>query len=749
MTSHPPTTLDSLLALLPNGAGSKLADDCRRAYEFALHAHADQSRPSGELFIEHDLAIAKTLAELGLDGVSIVAGLLHDILLPHTKITLEKVQSLFGPEITNLVKGLDNLESYAGHDKYQAFKGDDDSHTAEEIRKAILVIIQGDIRIILVRMADYLQDLRKAKTLPLETQLTLAKEAMNIYAPLANRMGVWHLKWELEDLAFRYLEPDRYKDIARRLNQRRDERKYKINAAVDALQKTIQQRGIRAKVSGRPKHIYSIYRKMERKKVDFDHIHDIHALRVIIQTEKLAQDRGERKRQELEETSLCYQVLGIVHSLWSPVPQEFDDYIANPKPNGYQSLHTSVIDDLGQTLEVQIRTDKMDEFAERGVAAHWAYKEGGGKQAITLNKRIQELRQTLLSLRDSEDTLSDSELFKSEVLSERIYVFTPKGDVIDLPLGATAIDFAYHIHTELGHRCRGAKLNGKMVSLDHKLASGDKVEIIKASKGGPSRDWMNESLGYTGDPRTRAKIRQWFRQQEREQNIEYGREVVERELKRLNVSSQLAVADIARGMHYEDVDLFLARVGFGDIQSNQISGAIALLQREIKPDDDLAQLLKVPPIPMPNRGLTVKGLAGLYTKLAGCCSPIAPEPVIGYITRGKGITIHRADCPTVVNISEKERLIEVDWGQEEETYPIPLVLRAYQRSGLAEEIATVVRGRNIRIPKAKTTTGNSITTVYLVAEVASLAELDWVIHRFENIPNVFEVRRQRWTEEKE
>lgn len=746
MTHHPPTTFDSLIAITPNGFSSKLVDECRRAYDFALTSHGQQYRETGELYIEHDLAIAKTLAELGLDGPSLVAGLLHDILLPHTKITLEKVQSLFGSEVAALVKGLDNLESYTEHDKYRAFKGDDSAHTAEEIRKAILVIIQGDIRVILIRMADYLQDLRKGKTLPAARQLTLAKEAMNIYAPLANRLGVWHLKWELEDLAFRYLEADRYKDIARRINQRRDERDRKIKIAVETLERVIQHRGIQAKVSGRPKHIYSIYRKMERKKVDFGHIHDIHALRVIIQTDKLAQDRGERKRQELEESSLCYQVLGIVHSLWSPVPQEFDDYIANPKPNGYQSLHTAVVDDQGQTLEVQIRTDKMDDFAERGVAAHWAYKEGGGKQVVTLNKRIQELRQTLLSLRDSEDSLTDSELFKSEVLSERIYVFTPKGDVIDLPLGATAIDFAYHIHTELGHRCRGAKLNGKMVSLDHKLSSGDKVEIIKASKGGPSRDWMNESLGYTGDPRSRAKIRQWFRQQEREKNIEYGREVVEREIKRLNVNAQLAVADVARGMHYEDVDLFLARVGFGDIQSNQITGAIALLQRDLRPDDDLAQLIKPPPMMAPGKGLTVKGVSGLHTKLAGCCSPIAPEPVIGYITRGKGITIHRADCPTVVNISEKERLIEVDWGQEEERYPIPLVLRAYQRSGLAEEISTVVRGRNIRIPKAKTTTGNSITTVYLVAEVASLAELDWVIHRFENIANVFEVRRQRWTE---
>jgi len=746
MTHHPPTTFDSLIAITPNGFSSKLVDECRRAYDFALTSHGQQYRETGELYIEHDLAIAKTLAELGLDGPSLVAGLLHDILLPHTKITLEKVQSLFGSEVAALVKGLDNLESYTEHDKYRAFKGDDSAHTAEEIRKAILVIIQGDIRVILIRMADYLQDLRKGKTLPAARQLTLAKEAMNIYAPLANRLGVWHLKWELEDLAFRYLEADRYKDIARRINQRRDERDRKIKIAVETLERVIQHRGIQAKVSGRPKHIYSIYRKMERKKVDFGHIHDIHALRVIIQTDKLAQDRGERKRQELEESSLCYQVLGIVHSLWSPVPQEFDDYIANPKPNGYQSLHTAVVDDQGQTLEVQIRTDKMDDFAERGVAAHWAYQEGGGKQVVTLNKRIQELRQTLLSLRDSEDSLTDSELFKSEVLSERIYVFTPKGDVIDLPLGATAIDFAYHIHTELGHRCRGAKLNGKMVSLDHKLSSGDKVEIIKASKGGPSRDWMNESLGYTGDPRSRAKIRQWFRQQEREKNIEYGREVVEREIKRLNVNAQLAVADVARGMHYEDVDLFLARVGFGDIQSNQITGAIALLQRDLRPDDDLAQLIKPPPMMAPGKGLTVKGVSGLHTKLAGCCSPIAPEPVIGYITRGKGITIHRADCPTVVNISEKERLIEVDWGQEEERYPIPLVLRAYQRSGLAEEISTVVRGRNIRIPKAKTTTGNSITTVYLVAEVASLAELDWVIHRFENIANVFEVRRQRWTE---
>ncbi|MFW6097628.1 MAG: TGS domain-containing protein, partial [Chloroflexota bacterium] len=392
---------------------------------------------------------------------------------------------------------------------------------------------------------------------------------------------------------------------------------------------------------------------------------------------------------------------------------------------------------------VQIRTEEMDKEAELGIAAHWAYKEDSASPTASDVRRIHSFRQLVRNLRDAKDTPDESEQLQKEFLDERIYVFTPRGDVIDLPVGSTPIDFAYQIHTEVGHRCRGARVNGKMVSLEYQLRSGDRVDIITASRGGPSRDWMSENLGYTGSARTRSKIRQWFRQQEKEQNIELGREVVERELKRLGLTDVYTVEDIANALHFDDIDQFLAKVGFGDIQGAQIGGAIAQLQQKLKPDDELRPLLQQPE-PKQLSGLTVRGVSGLHTKFAGCCSPIPPEPIMGYITRGQGITVHRADCNTLEHITDKERLIEVEWGVEEERYPIPIVIHAYHRAGLVEDISNILRGRKINAPRTKKTTANSITTVYIVAEVKDLAELEWLLERIDKLPNVLEVQRQRW-----
>ncbi len=746
MTKLPQITLNGLLEALPQDTAVSTQEKIREAYNFALEAQADQRRDSGELYIEHDLAVANILLQLGLDSNTIIAGLLHDTLYPHTGKTESHLKPLFNEDIVSLVVGLKNLRDFTDQEIYKKHQQENnDGQTLEVIRRAVLSIIEWDIRVIMIRMADSLQDLRMAKKLPAEKEFAVANEAMNIYAPLANRLGIWQLKWEMEDLAFRHLHPAQYKEIAQRFDDRRTGRTEKVEAATEKLRAKIKEMGIHATVTGRPKHIYSIYRKMERKHLPFEEIHDIQALRVILDptTQTDYANKGNKEKDEIDR-SLCYQVLGAVHSVWQPIPKEFDDYIATPKANGYRSLHTAVIDNgTGQTLEIQIRTIRMHEEAERGVAAHWAYKEGKPRVSASVQKRIQNLRDLLSAMRESGTPYSENEFFETELIAERIYVYTPHGDVIELPVGSTPIDFAYQIHTEVGHRCRGARINGKMASLEYNLKSGDKVEIITGKRSGPSRDWMNPSLGYTGSARSRSKIRGWFREQEWVQNVEQGREAVERELKRLGLLEDYTIEDISQALKYDEVDQFLAKVGFGDIQSTQISGAIAILKRKLKPDDDLQPLLQ-PPQAKP-KGLTVKGVSGLHTKMAGCCHPIPPEPIIGYITRGQGVTIHRMDCAQAAAITERERIIEVGWGTEMAAFPIPVIVKAYRRANLIDEIVSTLRGQQINVTKTKTTFDGSLSTIFLVAEVTSLVQLNWLLQKLENLPNVVEAYRQRWT----
>jgi GTP pyrophosphokinase len=745
MTKLPSITLNGLITALPPGTAVSTQEKIREAYYYASESQAGKQRDSGELYVDHDLAVAHILLQLGLDSNTIIAGLLHDTLYPHTGKTESNLKPLFNEDIVSLVVGLKNLRDFADQEIYKKHQQEnEDGHTLEAIRRAVLSIIEWDIRVIMIRMADSLQDLRMADKLPAEKEYEVANEAMNIYAPLANRLGIWQLKWELEDLAFRHLHPVQYKEIAQKLDDRRTGRAEKVEAAMERLRAKIKEMGIKAAVTGRPKHIYSIYRKMERKQLPFEEIHDIQALRVILDptTQADYEHKGSKEKDEIDR-SLCYQVLGAVHSVWQPIPKEFDDYIATPKANGYRSLHTAVIDnETGQTLEIQIRTIRMHEEAERGVAAHWAYKEGKPRVSASVQKRIQSLRDLLAAMRESDDPFSENDFFETELIAERIYVYTPRGDVIELPIGSTPIDFAYQIHTEVGHRCRGARVNSKMVSLDYHLKSGDKVEIITGKRSGPSRDWMNPSLGYTGSARSRSKIRGWFREQEWEQNVEQGRQAVERELKRLGLHEDYTIEEIAQALKYDDVDQFLAKVGFGDIQSTQMSGAIAILKRKLKPDDELQPLLQPQPKP---KGLTVKGVSGLHTRMAGCCHPIPPEPIIGYITRGQGVTIHRMDCAQAAAITERERIIEVDWGTEMETFPIPIVLKAYRRANLIDEIVSTLRGQQINVTKTKTTSDGTLSTVFLVAEVTSLEQLNWLLQKLENLPNVVEAYRQRWT----
>ena len=745
-----PETLEEILTPLAPDTPPAQRLEIERAYAFASRIHGDVVCSDGQTCLRRALGTAQIIAGLGMDGYCVAAALLHDALQPHTEQTLAGISTAVSERTAEMVRGIDEIVTYTSNNANQVHGASDTA--LENIRRALLILVRKDVHVILIHMAHYVIRMRQAAQLPEAERQSLAAETMNVYAPLANRLGVWQLKWELEDLAFRYLEPEQYHDLAQRLNSRRAERDQVVGRAIQRLEEELAQAGIKAQVTGRSKHIYSIYRKMERKQLGFEDIYDKHAIRVIVFTGHDGQRaivKTQRQKSIQEARALCYQVLGIVHGAWQFIPQEFDDYIANPKPNGYQSLHTAVIDESGHVLEVQIRTDVMHTEAERGVAAHWAYKEDNRpSQAVT--RYIQSLRQTIarggLNQEPNDDDLYDGEIVQSDLLDERIFVYTPRGDMVDLPVDTTPVDFAYAIHSEVGHRCRGAKVNGKMVSLDHRLKSGDRVEIITTKRPGPSRDWMNPNLGYTGSPRTRSKVRRWFRQQEKEQNTLQGRDIVTRELRRLGLLDNLSVDDIALALNFDDLDEFLAAVGFGDIQTVQIGGAIAKLRQKLKPDDELLNLLNdKPDRARTSKGLTVRGLSGLHTRMAGCCNPIPPEPIVGYITRGSGVTIHSADCKTLLSIGEKERFIEVEWGQEQETYPIPIVVDSFRRNQLAEEISKILHGRNVGVTRTKSITQNNQTTVYLVVEVATLDQLDWTLRKLESLPTVIEVRRQRWT----
>lgn len=751
MTQVPLFTLPDLINALPAAALDEAAiEQIVKAYAFAEAAHAGRRRASGELYIDHDMAVTQILSELGVDPLTVVVSLLHDVLLPHTGYQEADVRKNFGETVSSMVVGLNTLHAFTQDNQHKVQNnGNGAGKTLESVRNAILFIIEKDARTMLIRLADCLADLRRASHLDSEVQTAVAAEALNIYAPLANRLGIWQLKWELEDLAFRYLEAEKYHEIAKGLSAKRVERTERIKVAAALLRERIAGLGIEAEVNGRSKHIYSIYRKMRHKALDIGQVYDIQALRVIIYPPE--QNELKREQKQAIDHGLCYQVLGAVHSLWQPIPNEFDDYIAAPKPNGYMSLHTAVHDNSsGQQLEVQIRTIQMHEEAEKGVAAHWAYKEPETWISGSAQKRFSELRELLNDfLSDSESEEDEGQTLAETVVPDRIYVFTPNRDLIDLPAGSTPIDFAYQIHTEVGHRCRGAKVNNKMVSLDYTLKSGQTVDIITAKRGKPSRDWMSPSLGYTKNPRTRSKIRQWFREQEREENIVYGRDTVERELKRLALQDTFSIADIAQALKYDDVDTFLAKVGFGDISYARISGALALMKRDLQEEDEeLRPLLELRLNPPPKpKGLSIKGVSGLHTRMAGCCEPIPPEPIVGYITRGQGVTIHRADCKQVeiIRNSEGERIIdEVDWGTDKETFPIPIVVRAYRRPALIDDMVTLVRSRGIGIPKTKTHIEDTMLNIYLIAEVANLNDLNWLMKKFENLQNVIEVSRQRW-----
>jgi GTP pyrophosphokinase len=526
----------------------------------------------------------------------------------------------------------------------------------------------------------------------------------------------------LEDLGFRYVNPTRFREIAEKLSSRRVERESEMDEIKNKLEKVLGDAGIHAEVSARPKHIYSIYRKMQRKGVPFELVHDVRAVRILV-----------------DDVQSCYTTLGIVHTHWRPIPGEFDDYIAAPKDNFYRSLHTAVNYDDGQTLEIQVRTQDMHQSAEYGIAAHWRYKEGSSRDE-EYEKRILWLRSLMDWRQDVQDASEFVDSMKSEVFEDRVYVFTPRGDIIDLPSRSTPIDFAYQVHTDIGHRCRGAKVNGKLVSLDYKLRTGDKVEILSAKRGGPSRDWLNANLGLVNTQRARQKIRQWFKRQALDQNIAHGKAILEKELRRLGMG-EINLEKLAREFDHKTTDEFYEAIGMSDLTLPKIVKHLTLDKDGGKPDELL-------PTGAPSKApagetVTVLGLKGLLTNFARCCNPGPGDEIIGYITRGRGATIHRKDCPNILNVEDPYRLIQVSWGEAQATYPIPVRIKAYDRDGLMRDVSTLIAEENVNMPNVKVETTKNLAVFDLVLEVRDIVQLSRVLNRLENLPNVIEAKREK------
>ena len=745
--------LENLLEALPSSYNQVDREVVQRAYRFAEQAHSGQKRASGEPYITHCVAVAEILAEMRVPPVVVIAGLLHDT-VEDTPVTLEEIRREFGDETAKLVDGvtkLTNLPRVSRGDQHDeevlpepgpASRPDGRTRAggmaeatlepatrsrrrdlaSETLRKTFMAMGE-DVRVVLIKLADRLHNMRTLGYMPEYKRKRIAQETLDIFAPLANRLGIWQIKWELEDLAFRYVNPEKYKEIAENLAERREDREGQINNIIQTLQKLLEQSSIQAEITGRPKHIYSIYHKMVDKGKAFEMVRDLRAVRLIV-----------------SDIPSCYAALGIIHTHWRPIPHEFDDYIAAPKDNFYQSLHTAVIYDDGKPVEVQIRTPEMNQNAEYGIAAHWRYKEGVRRDE-NYEQRINWLRKLMEWRQDVDDAQEFVDGMKTDVFEDRVYVFTPRGDIIDLPAGSTPIDFAYHVHTEIGNRCRGAKANGKLVTLDYVLRTGDQVEILTAKQGGPSRDWLNPNLGLVKTQRARTKIRAWFKWEDREQNLVQGKAILDREFHRLGLQ-ELDLEKLSRDFEFRTVDDFYVGVGCGDLTVGRIINKLSEAEKEAQ-----AQILtpgkpqsdgKVAP-----ETVTVLGLKGILTTMAKCCKPAPGDEIVGYITRGRGATIHRQDCPNVLRMREHERIVKVTWGEPQETFPVPVEIRAYDRQGLMGDISNILNNEGINLLDIGLKVNHNLAVISLVLEVGDIAQLSRVLTRIENLPNVMEAHRHK------
>ncbi len=683
------------------------------AYQFAVHAHEGQERKSGRPYVEHPVQVALTLAELQLDSSSLVAALLHDV-SEDAGVPLADIESKFGAEVAKLVDGVTKLGRISGREHVARTEGQ-----AENLRKMLLAMAQ-DLRVVFIKLADRLHNMQTLEFLTPDRQRAIANETLEIYAPLAHRLGIWELKWQLEDLSFQHLEPRKYAHVEKLLEAKSMQREAFITHAIAVLKEEFEKAGLKADVSGRPKHIYSIYQKIEKYAAmgkDFDDIHDLIAIRVLVNT-----------RDE------CYNALGIVHGLWHPLPDQFNDFIANPKPNGYQSLHTTVMYEGTTPLEVQIRTQEMHRISEFGVAAHWRYKEGE-KTDLHYEERIGWLRQLIEWHRELSGAEEFLESVKTDIFIDQVFVYTPKGEIKDLPKGATPLDFAYRIHTDLGHRCTGAKVNGRLVPLSYQLKNGDIVEILTTKTGrGPSRDWLNPVLGFVKTSHAKEKIRQWFKKQERTENIDRGRELLEKAMRQLGINLNERER-LAKVFKYDSLEDFYAAIGEGGITPHQI--ALKLAAEEEHPKV-ITTVTSKPSV----SAIKVRGVGDLLTHLAQCCHPVPGDAIIGYVTRTRGVSVHRADCYNVAHEDEIERLVPVEWGDTASLYPVKIQVQAWDRVGLMRDVGAVVAEEKINISTlALTNNPDHTVTFSLSLETANLVQLSKILAKIEGIKGVVSATR--------
>jgi GTP pyrophosphokinase len=718
------------LTLAPNDAESWLASLADRypeaqrqllklALETLTNEGGESLADSGETLLTHALGTAAILAAMRFDVETVAAALLCG--LPEKSLKRETLASRFGAHLTALVEGAAKL-SRMDH----LFTALNAEGGQSEVLRQMLLAMADDIRVVFIKLAERTQALRELSGKDDALRRKAANEVRELYAPLANRLGVWQLKWELEDLSCRYLEPDTYRQIAKQLDERRLDREWYIEQVVKHLGETMITAGIiGASVTGRPKHIASILAKMGKKRLSFDEVYDVRAVRVLV-----------------PEVKDCFHALGMVHSLWQPIPGQFDDYISRPKGNGYKSLHTAVVGPEGKALEVQIRTFDMHQEAEMGVAAHWRYKEGGGAGAAQSNvqDKIDWLRQLLAWKQELADSHELAQHFRNELFQDEVFVLTPQGKVFALTSGATPLDFAYAVHTELGHRCRGAKVDGVLVPLDRPLATGQRVEILTVKQGGPSRDWLNPHLGVLRTHRARNKVRQWFKQQDHDTHVQQGREMLERELHRFNLSN-VNLDKLAARLKFPALDELCAAIGRGDVGSGQLDRA---LQDEFVPAPE-KPLVSASKRKNDAGGVLVEGEPGLLTQMAGCCKPAPPDPITGYTTQGHGVTIHRADCPVILHlpVEKKARLLQASWGgQDSQVFAVDIELSAQDRPGLLKDVGEILAQEKINVVRVNTLSQHDTARMEFTLEVKDIDQLTRFLARAGHIRGVHTARRK-------
>ncbi|UNC92891.1 RelA/SpoT family protein [Candidatus Contubernalis alkaliaceticus] len=691
-----------------------------KAYSFALKVHAGQKRVSGEVYIIHPLGVAQIIADLELDPVTIAAGILHDV-VEDTETSLEELREIFGEEISLLVDGVTKLSKLQFTSK--------EEHQAENLRK-MFVAMAKDIRVILIKLADRLHNMRTLKYLYPAKRKEIATETLEIYAPLAHRLGIYKVKWELEDLAFRFLEPEKYYNLVDRLVKKREDREEFISRVIIRLKERLEDVGIEADIQGRPKHLYGIYEKMERQDKDINEIYDLTGIRLVV-----------------ENIKDCYGALGIVHTLWRPIPGRFKDFIAMPKANMYQSLHTTVVCAKNELLEVQIRTWEMHRTSEYGIAAHWRYKEGV-KGDEEFEEKLSWLRQLLEWQQDLKDAHEFMENLKIDLFTDEVFVFTPKGDVINLPAGAIPLDFAYRIHTDIGHRCVGAKVNGRLVPLEYRLSTGDIMEIITSKQGTPSRDWLK----MVKSSQAKSKIRSWFKKEKKEENIIRGKEILEKELRRIYLDPRellkpAILVEIGKRFNLLSEEDVYSAVGYGGVTHQQIITRLREEHKKMHKDEVPLEEPKLKPWKdkaKAGKGVRIEGMDNLLIRFARCCNPLPGDQIVGFITRGRGVSIHRKDCPNILSREDSlERGLNASWEQDSKvSYPVEVQITALDRTNLLQELVAAVSESKINITAVHGRTNkNQVATIHLTIVVRDLEHLQHTMNRLRKVKDVFTVGR--------